>query len=58
VTAAVGVEESANVKHAVKMLVAHWYENRRAVVTGTTPVQVPIAVESLLSVERIIDNRQ
>ena len=58
VTAAVGVEESANVKHAVKMLVAHWYENRRAVVTGTTPVQVPMAVESLLSVERIIDHRQ
>lgn len=58
VTAAVGVEESANVKHAVKMLVAHWYENRRAVVTGTTPVQVPMAVESLLNVERIIDHRQ
>lgn len=58
VTAAVGDIASANVKHAVKMLVAHWYENRRAVVTGTTPVQVPIAVESLLSVERIIDSRQ
>ena len=58
VTAAVGGAESANVIHAVKMLVAHWYENRRAVVTGTTPVQVPIAVESLLNVERIIDHRQ
>jgi uncharacterized phiE125 gp8 family phage protein len=58
VTAAVGVEESANVKHAVKMLVAHWYENRRAVVTGTITATIPIAVESLLSVERIIDNRQ
>ena len=58
VTAAVGVEESANVKHAVKMLVAHWYENRRAVVTGTITATIPIAVESLLSVERIIDHRQ
>ena len=58
IKAAVGASETPNVIHAVKMLVAHWYENRRAVVTGTTPVQVPIAVESLLSVERIIDHRQ
>ena len=58
VTAAVGDTASANVKHAVKMLVAHWYENRRAVVTGTITATVPIAVESLLSVERIIDHRQ
>ena len=58
VTAQVGVNESANVKHAVKMLVAHWYENRRAVVTGTITATIPIAVESLLSVERIIDHRQ
>lgn len=58
VKAAVGASETPNVIHAVKMLVAHWYENRRAVVTGTTPVQVPMAVESLLSVERIIDHRQ
>ena len=58
IRAAVGAAETPNVIHAVKMLVAHWYENRRAVVTGTTPVQVPMAVESLLSVERIIDHRQ
>ena len=53
-----GTAPQQNVKHAVRMLVAHWYENRRAVVTGTTPVQVPMAVESLLNVERIIDHRQ
>jgi len=58
VTTAVGVAASANVVHAVKMLVAHWYENRRAVVTGTITATIPIAVESLLSVERIIDHRQ
>ena len=58
IKAAVGVAETANVKHAVKMLVAHWYENRRAVVTGTITATIPIAVESLLSVERIIDHRQ
>ena len=58
VTAVVGNDASVNVKHAVKMLVAHWYENRRAVVIGTITATVPIAVESLLSVERIIDHRQ
>lgn len=54
----VGVSASSRVKHAVKMLVAHWYENRRAVVTGTITAEVPIAVEALLSSERIIDLRQ
>ena len=33
---------------AIKLLVAHWYENREAVVVGTITAQVPIAVESLL----------
>jgi len=58
IVAAVGAAPSANVKHAVKMLAAHWYENRRAVVTGTITAEVPIAVEALLNVERIIDSRQ
>jgi uncharacterized phiE125 gp8 family phage protein len=54
----VGLAPQENVKHAVRMLVAHWYENRRAVVMGTNPVEVPIAVEALLNSERIIDLRQ
>ena len=54
----VGLAAKENVKHAVRMLVAHWYENRRAVVMGTNPVEVPIAVEALLNSERIIDLRQ
>lgn len=58
VNAVVGASASSRVKHAVKMLVAHWYENRRAVVTGTITAEVPIAVEALLSSERIIDLRQ
>lgn len=58
IAAMVGASASSRVKHAVKMLVAHWYENRRAVVTGTTTAEVPIAVEALLSSERIIDLRQ
>ena len=58
IAAMCGVAASSRVKHAVKMLVAHWYENRRAVVTGTITAEVPIAVEALLSSERIIDLRQ
>ena len=58
ITAGVGKVVTNQVKHAVRMLVAHWYENRRAVVMGTNPVEVPIAVEALLNSERIIDLRQ
>ena len=57
VTAAVGVEESHNVKHAVKMLVAHWYENRRAVVTGTITAEIPLGVAALLNPYRIISSK-
>jgi len=58
ISATVGQAASANVKHAIRMLVAHWYENRRAVVTGTITATIPMAVESLLNTERIIDQRQ
>ena len=58
VRCAVGQGASKNVAHAVKMLVAHWYENRRAVITGTNPIEVPLGVQALLNVERIIDARQ
>lgn len=58
ISATVGQAASANVKHAIRMLVAHWYENRRAVVTGTITATIPMAVESLLNTERIIDHRQ
>ncbi len=33
---------------AMLMLVAHWFANREAVVTGTITTQVPLAVEALL----------
>ena len=58
ITATVGTTPSANIKHAVRMLCAHWYENRRAVITGTVATQMPMAVESLLNPERIVDLRQ
>lgn len=38
----------ARLIQATLMLVAHWFANREAVVTGTITTQVPLAVESLL----------
>ena len=52
-----GESASPNIKHAIRMLVAHWYENRRAVIT-TTPQEMPLGVRALLNPERIIDFQQ
>jgi hypothetical protein len=57
ITASVGGRAEGNIEHAIRMLVAHWYENRRAVVTGTITAQMPMAVESLLNPVRVIDMR-
>ena len=57
ITASCGGRAEANIEHAIRMLVAHWYENRRAVVTGTITAQIPMAVESLLNPLRVIDMR-
>lgn len=40
------------IKQAVKMLAAHWYENREPVSIGSTPFELPMAVESLLATYR------
>lgn len=42
-----------NVKHAIYMLVGHWYENRETVVVGTASSPVPMAAEALLDLERV-----
>ena len=53
VDGAADVEEQ--VKLAIKMLVAHWFENRTAVSFGNTiPREVPLTVKSLLEPGRII----
>ncbi len=36
------------IKSAMLMLIGHWYEHREAVVVGTTTVELPLAVASLL----------
>ena len=42
-----------NVKHAVYMMVGHWYENREAVIVGSISSAVPMASEALLNLERV-----
>lgn len=38
-----------NLKQAIRMLTAHWYENRETVVTGTISTALPFGVETLIS---------
>lgn len=37
-----------NLKQAVRLLVAHWYDNRSAAATGQVPQQVPLAVSAMI----------
>lgn len=37
------------IRHAIILLVAHWYHNREAVVVGAQPGQVPLTVDRLLA---------
>jgi uncharacterized phiE125 gp8 family phage protein len=47
-----GSSVPAAVRHAILMLVGHWYENRSTVLVGSTSKQLEFAVESLLSSHR------
>jgi hypothetical protein len=38
-----------NLKQAVRLLVAHWFDNRAAVTTGQAPHQVPMAVDAMIA---------
>ena len=38
-------------KHAVKLLVGHWYENREGVLTGTISKEIEFSVKALLDME-------
>lgn len=41
-----------NIKRAIRLLVAHWYENRVAVVVGTTVEEVPLGFDALVGISR------
>jgi len=38
-----------NIKQAVRMMVAHWFDNRATVTTGPAPHAVPMSAEALIS---------
>ena len=40
--------------HAIKMLAAHFYENRRAVVVGTITAVIPLGIKAIINPYRII----
>lgn len=42
-----------NVKHALKLIIGHWYERREAVLTGTISKEIEFAVSSLLSSKKV-----
>lgn len=42
----------ANITRAIRLIAAHWYENRTAVLVGVTAQELPLAVESLLNISR------
>jgi uncharacterized phiE125 gp8 family phage protein len=41
--------------HAIKMLAAHYYENRRAVVVGATATVIPLGIRAIVNPYRIIN---
>lgn len=43
----------ASIRQAARMLVAHWYDNRGAVVVGVTTAELEHAVSSLVSLNRV-----
>lgn len=49
---ATGASVPAAIRHAILMLVGHWYENRSTVLVGSTSKPLELAVESLLSTQK------
>lgn len=48
---AAGVPDT--IKHAMLLLIGHWYEHREAVLTGTISKEIEFAVSALLQPERV-----
>lgn len=49
------VDVPEDIKHAIKLLVGHWYENREDVTINAFPRRLPMAAESLLYGQRILE---
>jgi uncharacterized phiE125 gp8 family phage protein len=48
-----GSTAPASLKAAIKLLVAHWYENREAAVQGQVVRSIPFAVDSLIGANKL-----
>ena len=54
IAGSIGKSASPPIKHAIKMLAAHYYENRRAVIVGVQASKIPLGIEAILNPYRII----
>lgn len=45
----------ANIKHAIKILVSHWYEIREPVIVGASVTDVPMSVSALLGIDSVLE---
>jgi uncharacterized phiE125 gp8 family phage protein len=54
ITGGMGKQAIPPIKHAIKMLAAHYYENRRAVIVGVKASKIPLGIEAILNPYRII----
>ena len=50
-----GSDVPAPIVEAIKMLVAHWYENREAEVIGKVPAELKLGVDALLRPYRVMN---
>jgi len=50
-----GVDVPEPIRHALKLLVGHWYNLREPVVTGTIVTKVPLSAEALLGPYRVLE---
>lgn len=41
-----------SLKHAMKLMIGHWYENRESVVSDAVPRTVPLSVDALINMHR------
>ena len=58
IAGAVSSQITAPLTHAIKMLSAHFYENRRAVVVGTgSAIEIPLGVKAIINPYRLINLR-
>jgi len=47
-----GIDVPESIRQCIRLLVTHWYTNRSAVNVGTTSTEIPMAAQSLISINR------